>query len=289
MTAQPIRKPSAMAPATPAQKMPGDIQRRGENTGRHEWVARAQWWLRLVSPFLLLGLWELMARIGGLDRRFFPPPSEIVMSAGHIIEDGSLLAATQASLWRIAVGYVTGAAAGVVIGLWLGLSSWSRALIEPWIQITYPIPKLALYPLLVLVVGLGDTPIIILLSITVFYIVAINTVAGVLSIKPVYLDVGRDCRATFGQFFRTIALPASMPHICTSLELSLGLAYIVLIAAEFVGAKTGLGAIVWLSWQLFDVAPMYVAIVTVSVLGYVSVLALRYLGDLLMPWRRGQR
>ena len=84
----------------------------------------------------------------------------------------------------------------------------------------------------------------------------------------------------------TIALPASLPHIFTSLEISLGLAYIILIGAEFVGAKSGLGAIIWSSWQLFDVGPMYVAIVTVSVLGYFSVLLTRWLGDLLMPWRR---
>jgi NitT/TauT family transport system permease protein len=177
--------------------------------------------------------------------------------------------------------------AGIVVGLWLGLSSWFRALVEPWIQITYPIPKLALYPLLVLIVGLGELPIIALLAIGVFYIVAINTIAGVLSIRRVILDVGRDCQASFLQSFRTIALPASMPHIFTSLEISLGLAYIILIGAEFVGAKSGLGAIIWSSWQLFDVGPMYVSIVTVSILGYVSVLATRWLGDVLMPWRKG--
>ena len=183
-------------------------------------------------------------------------------------------------------GYGAGALSGVIIGLWLGLSTWFRALIEPWIQITYPIPKLALYPLLVLVVGLGEMPIIVLLAIGVFYVVAINTIAGVLSIRRVIIDVGRDCRASFMQFFLTIALPASLPHIFTALEISLGLAYIILIGAEFVGAKSGLGAIIWSSWQLFDVGPMYVSIVTVSILGYFSVLATRWLGDFLMPWRR---
>jgi NitT/TauT family transport system permease protein len=88
------------------------------------------------------------------------------------------------------------------------------------------------------------------------------------------------------QVVRTVALPASLPHIVTGLEISLGIAYIVLIAAEFVGAKSGLGNVIWSSWQLFDVAPMYVAIVTISVLGYVSVMLLRALGNWLMPWRK---
>lgn len=241
--------------------------------------------LRLASPFLLLLLWEAMSRFGLLDRRFFPPPSEVIWSARSMVQDGSLAAAVLSSLRRLAIGYVSGALLGVVVGLWLGLSSWSRALFEPWLIVTYPVPKLAVYPLLVLIVGLGEAPIVLLLAIAIFYVVAINLIAGVLSIRPVILDVGRDCGASFLQLVRTVALPASMPHIFTGLELAMGIAYIVLIAAEFVGAKSGLGSVIWSSWQLFDVAPMYVAIVTISVLGYVSVMLLRLLAGFMMPWR----
>lgn len=241
--------------------------------------------LRLASPFLLLLLWEAMSRFGLLDRRFFPPPSEVIWSARSMVQDGSLTAAVLSSLRRLAIGYVSGALLGVVVGLWLGLSSWSRALFEPWLIVTYPVPKLAVYPLLVLIVGLGEAPIVLLLAIAIFYVVAINLIAGVLSIRPVILDVGRDCGASFLQLVRTVALPASMPHIFTGLELAMGIAYIVLIAAEFVGAKSGLGSVIWSSWQLFDVAPMYVAIVTISVLGYVSVMLLRLLAGVMMPWR----
>jgi len=138
-------------------------------------------------------------------------------------------------------------------------------------------------------VGIGEPPIVILLSITVFYIVVINAMSGVLEIKPVFMDVGRDYNATFLQSVRTIALPAAMPHILTGLEVALGIAYIVLIATEFVGAKTGLGHVIWSSWQLFDVAPMYVAITTISLLGYFSVLGLRMIGNALVPWRPRRR
>ena len=241
--------------------------------------------LRLASPFLLLLLWEAMSRFGLLDRRFFPPPSEVIWSARSMVQDGSLAAAVLSSLRRLAIGYVSGALLGIAVGLWLGLSSWSRALFEPWLIVTYPVPKLAVYPLLVLIVGLGEAPIILLLAIAIFYVVAINLIAGVLAIRPVILDVGRDCGASFLQLVRTVALPASMPHIFTGLEIAMGIAYIVLIAAEFVGAKSGLGSIIWSSWQLFDVAPMYVAIVTISVLGYVSVMLLRLAAGIMMPWR----
>ena len=249
--------------------------------------ARARWQkaLRLASPFLLLLLWEAMSRFGVLDRRFFPPPSEVAGTARQMLQDGSLAKAVLDSLRRLAIGYVSGAMLGIAVGLWLGLSSWSRALFEPWLMVTYPVPKLAIYPLLVLIVGLGEAPIVILLAIAIFYVVAINLIAGVLAIRPVILDVGRDCGASFLQLVRTIALPAALPHIFTGLEIAMGIAYIVLVAAEFVGAKSGLGSVIWSSWQLFDVAPMYVAIVTISVLGYGSVMLLRLAARYLMPWR----
>lgn len=265
------------------------LRREAATGARQERTSRRQGLLRLASPFVLLLLWEGAARGGLLDVRFFPPPTSIFASAGALLADGTLEAAVAISLRRLAIGFGLGATVGILVGLWLGLSAWSRALIEPWIQLTYPVPKLALYPLLVLVVGLGEPPIIVLLAITTGYIVVINTIAGVLSIARVYLDVGRDCGARFDQFFFTIALPASLPHIFAALEIALGIAYVVLIAAEFVGANTGLGRIIWTSWQLFDVAPMYVAIVTVSVLGYLSVVAIRALGDRVTPWRRYAR
>ena len=267
----------------------GTIVRRGHGATRREWAAAGQRVLRIVSPLFLFAIWEALSRAGVLDRRFFPPPSEILESAIAMAQGGQLADSVGASLRRLAIGYAIGALAGTVVGLWLGLSTWSRALLEPWLLLTYPIPKLAIFPLLVLVVGVGEPPIIILLSVTVFYIVVWNAMAGVVAIKPVIMDVGRDCNATFLQSVVTIALPASAPHILTGLEVALGLAYIVLVAVEFVGAQSGLGHVIWSSWQLFDVAPMYVAIMTISLLGYVSVLALRAIGNVLVPWRASRR
>lgn len=283
------RPADAAGQATPSADRGAAVLRRGHGGARREWTAAGQRIVRLLSPLVLFALWELLSRLGVLDRRFFPPPSEILETAIAMAESGQLAESVGASLGRLAVGYIAGSVAGIVIGLWLGLSGWSRAFLEPWLLLTYPIPKLAIYPLLVLVVGLGEPPIVILLSITVFYIVVLNAMAGVLAIRPVFMDVGRDCNATFLQSVLTIALPAATPHILTGLEVALGIAYIVLVAVEFVGAKTGLGHVIWSSWQLFDVAPMYVAITTISLLGYFSVLGLRGAGNALVPWRSMRR
>lgn len=273
-----------IAPAAPAEH----IMRRGDMRSSHERTARWQRALRIVSPFLLIGAWELCADTGLLDTRFFPAPSAILQSGVQMARDGLLTEAVRDSMLRLIIGYAAGALAGVVLGLWMGLSRWSRALLEPWLQLTYPVPKLAVYPLIVMVVGLGDAPIDVLLAIAVFYIVCINTLAGVLTIKPAILDVSKDYGASFLQRAWTIALPGSLPHIFTGLEISLGIAYIVLVAAEFVGASTGLGNVIFQSWQLFDVSPMYVAIVLISLLGYGSTLGVRYIAGILMPWHRSK-
>jgi NitT/TauT family transport system permease protein len=259
---------------------------RGRVGGYRKASLGAQQVARFLSPFLLLIVWEALSRLGALDIRFFPPPSVIAASAVDMTTSGTIPWASLDSLIRLFLGFSSGAIVGVVVGLWLGLSSWSRAIVEPWLLITYPVPKLAIYPLIVLIFGLGDLPIVILLAIAVFYIVAINTTAGVLSTSKSILDVGRDAGASFLQSVTTIALPASLPHIFVGLEIAIGIGYVVLIAGEFLGAKTGLGAIIWSSWQVFDVAPMYVAITVVSLLGYFSTLLVRGCGHALMPWRK---
>ncbi len=262
---------------------------RGEGVKSKRTTAKTQKILRIFSPVILLLIWEIASRSGFLDIRFFPAPSMIAGSAVSMLADGELLKATGITLSRLFSGYIIGALLGIIIGIWLGLSSWSRSLFEPWIQITYPIPKLAIYPLIILIVGMGELPIVILIAIATFYIVVISAIAGVLFINKTMLDVGKDNNATFLQFFTTIALPASLPHIITSLEVSLGMAYIVIIAVEFLGASSGLGYIIWTSWSLFDVPPMFVSIVTISVLGYFSVIVVRWLGTYLMPWRKAEK
>lgn len=261
------------------------LVKRGAGRTGQERSRTYQRWLRVLSPFLLILLWELSTRLGTLDYRFFPAPSMIFGSFLNMLGDGSLFNASLITLRRLFLGFVIGAFLGVVVGLWLGLSSWSRSVFEPWIQLTYPIPKLAIYPLLMIIVGMGEPAIVTLLAIATFYIVVISTISGVISINKTYIDVGKDSGANFIQFFFTIALPASLPVIFTSIEVAMGIAFIVVIAAEFLGSSSGLGYIIWTSWEVFALAPMYVSIVVISLLGFLSVLAVRALGDYLMPWR----
>lgn len=114
---------------------------------------------------------------------------------------------------------------------------------------------------------------------------AINTLSGALSVPAIYRDVGKDFGAGRLAIFRTIVLPASLPAIFAGIKIAWGTALLLMVAAEFVGAKSGLGYLIWNSWQTFAVDDMYVGLVVVSALGFVSMVALDEVEKRVLPWR----
>ena len=161
----------------------------------------------VASPILLLALWEGAGRVGVLDARFFPAPSAIAGTFVDLMRSGELVEHTWTSLGRILIGFTLGAVPGLVIGIAMGLSRLVRAAFKPVVGALYPVPKTAIFPLLLLVFGIGEPSKYAIVAIGVFFLVLLNTMAGVLGIEPVYLDVGRNFGAGRLQVFRTIALP----------------------------------------------------------------------------------
>src|SRR4051812_27418085 len=144
--------------------------------------------LSIVSPFLLLILWEISVRVGLLDARFFPAPSSVFSTLVATIESGVLWTNTWASLQRLFWGFLLGGIPALALGIVMGLYRPMRALFDPLIAATYPIPKSAILPLILLIFGLGEASKIVMVAIGVFYPVCINAVAGVLEINKIYLD-----------------------------------------------------------------------------------------------------
>jgi NitT/TauT family transport system permease protein len=241
--------------------------------------------LSIFSPFLLLILWEVLVQAGLLDKRFFPAPSSIVGTFGSLLTSGELFRHLQASIARIIVGFLLGAIPALILGVIMGLSRWVRAFLSPMVAALYPIPKIAILPLVMLIFGLGEQSKWVIIAIGVFFLVLYNTMAGVMNIPNIYLDVGRNFGASKVQFFWTVALPGALPLIFTGIKLAAGVALLIIVAAEFVGAKTGIGYMIWQSWQTFSVETMYVGLVVISMLGYLVSLGLDELEHLLIPWR----
>lgn len=241
--------------------------------------------LALLSPVALLVLWEVSVRTGLLDERFFPAPTSIVSTLVDEAQSGELWTNTAISLRRLFIGIVVGGMPALVIGLLMGLYRPLRVAIDPIIAATYPIPKSAILPLLLLIFGLGEGSKIAMVAIGVFFPVAINTAAGVLEIDRIYHDVGKNYGAGRWQTFRTIALPGAMPLILTGVRLGFGLGLILIVIAEMVGARSGLGYMIWDAWQIFQVEVMYVGLIVISVIGVLFTLLLNEFERLVVPWR----
>src|SRR6266851_2089962 len=239
----------------------------------------------LASPLLLLLLWEIAARVGAVDARFFPPPSRILVTLVALIETGVLWANTWASLQRLFWGSLIGGVPALLLGVVMGIYRPIRAALEPLVAATYPVPKSAILPLILLIFGLGEASKIAMVAIGVFYPVLINSMAGVLEIDKIYLDVGRNFRASRWQVFRTIALPGALPLIMSGIKLGVGMGLILIAIAEMVGAKSGLGFMIWNAWEILSVETMYVGLVVIAVLGFLFSFSLDEIERFVLPWK----
>jgi NitT/TauT family transport system permease protein len=238
-----------------------------------------------VSPVVLVVLWELTVRVGILDARFFPGPSAIAAKAAVLVRSGELLTNTAATLGRLALGIVLGGIPAVVLGILMGLYRPVRAALEPLVAATYPIPKSAILPLILLIFGLGEASKVVMVALGMFYPVLINSMAGVMQIDRIYLDVGRNFGASRGQVFRTIALPGAMPSIMAGVRLGVGMGLILIAIAEMIGAQSGLGFMIWNAWQIMTVETMYVGLVAIAILGFVFNLILHEIERWILPWK----
>ncbi|HXQ51475.1 MAG TPA: ABC transporter permease [Stellaceae bacterium] len=237
------------------------------------------------SPIGLLVAWELAAQLHFIDVRFFPAPSSIVRALVITAETGELLDNLAISLERLVFGFLLGGVPALVLGIVMGISRPIRAFVDPLISATYPIPKSSILPLILLIFGLGEMSKVVMVAIGVFYPIAINATAGVLQINKVYLDVGKSFKAGRWETFRTIALPGALPFIMTGVKLGAGLGLILIAIAEMVGAKSGIGYMIWSAWETFSVERMYVGLFVIAIIGFVMTLGLNELERWLIPWK----
>jgi len=203
----------------------------------------------------------------------------------EMLRTGDLLAHTAISLQRLAYGTIVGALPALILGIAMGLNRPIRALFDPLIAATYPVPKSAILPLALLIFGLGEGSKIFMVAIGVFFPMVINTTTGVLGISKIYLDVGRNYKASRWNTFWTIALPGALPVIVTGLKLGIGIGLVLIAVAEMVGARSGLGYLIWSAWSTFAVEEMYVGLFAIAIIGFLITLGLNELERVIIPWK----
>jgi NitT/TauT family transport system permease protein len=241
--------------------------------------------LYLISPIALLVLWQVLLMLGIGDRRFVPAPSDIAERGWEMIRNGELAYHSAVTLYRVFVGFLLGVVPAVAAGLLMAMFKPVRIFFDPLIAALFPIPKVALMPLLLLAFGFGDASKIAVVVIAVFFPVVVNSYVGAANIEKIYWDVAKNYGASQLMVFRRIVFFGALPMIFAGLRIALAVSFIVLVAAEFVSTKAGIGYLIWNSWELLQVDKMFVGIVTVGVLGVVATVLLQEIERKVIPWK----
>jgi len=241
----------------------------------------------ILSPITVLFIWEVFSRAGIVDVRFFPPPSAIFYHLVFVSPEEGIIQDIFASLNRLFWGYLAGCLLGIIFGIAMGLRRTLYAAIYPIVALTYPIPKIAILPLIMLIFGIGDFAKIVMVAIGCFFLVLINTLHGVASIDKIYHDVATVYKIKRRNFILKIILPGSLPAIFAGLKLAIGYSLVLVVAAEFSGADKGIGVLIWQSWETFSIKSMYAGIFVIGAMGFIFSYTLHVIERRLIPWRSG--
>jgi NitT/TauT family transport system permease protein len=240
---------------------------------------------RTVAIAAFLVLWEFAPRIGLVDRTFLVPFSEAVKALIELAKDGQLWDNTRASLVRSLSGFLIAIGAGVPLGLLIGWYKPVSEILGPLLELFRNTAALALLPVFILLLGIGETSKIAIVVYACTWPILLNTISGVRTVDPVLIKSARSMSLPAHRLFAKVILPASLPTVFTGIRLAGASSILVLVAAEMVGAKAGLGYLVNASQQNFAIPDMYAAIIAIAVVGLVFNHLLVLLERRLTRWR----
>lgn len=223
--------------------------------------------LGLLLPIVLAIGWELAVWLGLSNGRLVPPPSKIFTTIVELAQSGELARHVAATLGRVFAGFGLGVVAGTVLGAISGYWSLARRLLDPTVQALRAIPSIAWVPLFILWLGIFETSKVALIAVGVFFPVYLGVMGAILTVDRKIVEVGRIFRLSGPAMIRRILLPAVLPAYVVALRVGLGLGWMFVVAAEFMGASEGLGYLLIDGQQLGKPAQIVAAIVIFAILG----------------------
>ena len=242
-------------------------------------------WISIMAILLLLTLWELICRLGLVSPLFLPSPTQIVTALWAMLLDGELARSLSASIYRIAMGFILGSLFGLVVGILTGTSALNDRIGTPLVNIFYPIPKIALLPLFILWLGIGELSKVTIIALGVFFPVAMNTYSGVKNVDPLLIKVAVSFNANRWQTLRSVVLPGALPVIFAGLRLAAGTSLLLLVSAEMIAAQEGLGALILHYGDLMITERLMAGIIVLSAVGLCFNFLLQYLERKAIPWK----
>ncbi|MGC4806277.1 ABC transporter permease [Micromonospora sp. DT233] len=243
----------------------------------------------MVPVLVVLLLWQAGSMAGLIDKTFFPAPSECVRALVALVSSGELLSNVGITAQRILLGFLLGVLPATLLGIAMGRSRWVRVVIDPLIAITYPIPVVAILPLLLVIFGTGGRPIVVLAAIISFFPAVVNAMSGVLQVDERLILMARNLGANRQQILWKIILPGALPSIFAGIRLAAGLALLGTIAGEFLAASDGVGSMTWRYWQIYQIDNMYATLAVIAAMGFVLTTVTLRVQRRFFGWTEGQK
>jgi sulfonate transport system permease protein len=269
--------------------VPEDVDRSDAGTAvqsrtRHAIGRRGLLIISWIAPLVLLVLWEVLAEVGWLSPQVLPAPSKVLRTAFKLAMSGSLLNDLAVSMLRAAAGFAIGGGAGFALGTLVGFSRIAEALIDRSVQMIRAIPFLALLPLVIVWLGVGEAQKIFLVSLGVAFPIYINTTLGIRQVDPKLLELGRVQGLGTWQLIRRIILPGALPSILTGVRYALATAWLALVVAETIGAQSGLGFLAMDAREFLRTDVIVLTIVIYALIGVAADSIARLLERRLLAW-----
>lgn len=238
----------------------------------------------LLAIFVFLLIWEVAPRIGLADPIFVPPFSKVVYAFFQLILSGEMLTDVLISLQRALLGFGIALIIAVPLGLIIGWFDRVEKFLDPLLQTFRQTSALALLPVFILIFGIGEVSKVAIIFWGVQWPILLNTISGVKTVDPILIKSARSMGASPITLFVKVILPGAFPSIFTGIRLSATSAILILIAAEMIGANSGLGFLIYESQVKIEIPNMYAAILSIAILGLVVNYLLVLLGKRIMRW-----
>jgi len=229
-----------------------------------------KWW-RLIRKSIAIGsvilLWQVIPSVGLVDPRSLPPFSDVILGLIHLIVSGELFDDLLISLQRSMLGFSLSILVAIPLGIFMGWFKSFESIVDPLIQISRNTATLALYPVFILIFGLGELSKIGIIFWGCIWPILINTIAGVRNVEPILIKVAKSMSISTYALFQKVILPAAVPSIISGLRISATHSIIILVAAEMLGARAGLGFLIFDARNKYEIPTMYAGILVLIILG----------------------
>jgi ABC-type nitrate/sulfonate/bicarbonate transport system permease component len=252
--------------------------------------ARATRIWQLVLPALTVVAavvaWEALVRLRGIAPIYLPAPSSVFVYLSRMIADGSMLYHLGITLLRIFVGFALAAVCGIVLGVLMGMSRTVARVADVWIAALYPLPKISLIPLLIIWVGTGEAYKIVISAISAFFPIVISTYAGIRQTDRGLIKAAKDLGANARQIQLKVVIPGAIPSIFAGLHLGMGIAIILVVAAEMIGGSSqgGMGWLLISSGQVMETEKVFASLIVLAVVGAVVIKLQQWIDRKVAPW-----